>query len=48
VTLVFRNDKTIFRHYGERTPDEFEAIFIYFRDPNAVMAPADIEERRRL
>ena len=27
VTLVFWNDKLIGRHYGERTPEEFEAIF---------------------
>ena len=27
VTLVFWNDKLIGRHYGETTPEEFEAIF---------------------
>jgi len=27
VTLVFWNDKLIGRHYGEITPEEFEAIF---------------------
>ena len=27
MTLVFWNDKLIGRHYGERTPEEFEAIF---------------------
>ena len=27
VTLVFRNDRLIGRHYGEITPEEFEAIF---------------------
>jgi len=27
VTLVFRNDKLIGRHYGEITPEEFEAAF---------------------
>ena len=27
VTLVFWNDKLIGRHYGEITPEEFEAIY---------------------
>ena len=27
VTLVFWNDKLLGRHYGEITPEEFEAIF---------------------
>ena len=37
VTLVFWNDKLIGRHYGEITPEEFEAIFqnySKFKDEN--------------
>jgi thioredoxin-related protein len=30
VTLVFCNDKLIGRHYGEITPEEFEAIFKHY------------------
>jgi len=33
MTLVFLNDKLIGRHYGERTSEEFEAIFKNYSDP---------------
>lgn len=35
LTLVFCNGKLIGRHYGEMRPEEFEAVFSYYRNSNS-------------